>query len=126
MEPGAVPPCPEVVLREIRGVRGRLPVSARGEHGGDRGAPERPEVDREHEETQARRQARHQLCEEPLCLIRLVLRLHVRHRLHRVHERRVARLGRPYVLVPGHSEVIPQLPHSQGLEDTVEHRARGV
>lgn len=25
----------------------------------------------------------------------------------------MARLGRPYVLVPGHSEVIPQLPHSQ-------------
>lgn len=31
----------------------------------------------------ARRQARHQLREEPLCLIRLVLRLHVCHRLHR-------------------------------------------
>lgn len=30
----------------------------------------------------ARRQACHQLREEPLCLIRLVLRLHVRHRLH--------------------------------------------
>ena len=30
-----------------------------------------------------------------------------------VHERRVARLGHPHVLVPRDPEVVPQLPHSQ-------------
>lgn len=43
-EPGAVPPRPEVVLREVRGVRGGLPVPAGGERRGDGGAPQRPEV----------------------------------------------------------------------------------
>lgn len=47
-----------------------------------------------HPVPRARCQARHQLREEPVCLIRLVLRLHVRHRIHRERARRGGPGGR--------------------------------
>lgn len=43
-QPGAVLPCTEVVLREVWGVRGGLPLPARGEHSRDGGAPQCPQV----------------------------------------------------------------------------------